>query len=196
MIIKIFLDFHCLFSGFRRAVSWVSPSPRWLRKTNRLQLGCKSLKKVAEFGRAGFGVSWAALVASFPELGRSRRFLSRAGLAIVTKFAAEFFGREILEMVNLGRENLDITNLGQEISVVKAATDHCGCECLEMPSFSLEILDIPNFGCNSSRDFSPNLKQDLSGLSSFLTIALKILLHNERFKLFIYKNAQKQRKKI
>ena len=78
------------------------------------------------------------------------------------------FSRESLGMANLERENLDITNIGQEVSVAKAATDHCGCECLKMPSFIRESLDIPNFGCNSSQDFSPNLKHDLSGLSGFL----------------------------
>ena len=40
---------------------------------------------------------------------------------------------------------------------------------------------------NPSRDFSPNLKQDLSRLSCFFfqTITLKILLQNERFELFL-----------
>ena len=149
MIIKTFLDFPYLFSGFCRFLSRAIST--LVAKSRHLPVGSESLEKVAEFGRTGSGVSWAALIAPFPEPGWSRRFLSRAGLAIsalVKKVAAEWLG---------------------------------------MPSFSRESLDKRNFSCNTNRDFSPNLKQDLSGLNGYLDDCgyLEILLHNERFERFI-----------
>ena len=48
MIIKTFLDFPCLFSGFRRFLSRAIST--LVAKSRHLQLGSESLEKVAEFG--------------------------------------------------------------------------------------------------------------------------------------------------
>ena len=124
---KLFFKSHCLHVGLKsRAVS-ISVWKVWkVWKSSRIRQGRESRAWVFRSRKSGNGYSWSR--ESGHNKNKSRCF-GRATCASVAKVAADYYGRESLEMPGFGRQSPD------------------------MFSFGLEFLDMPNF-CRKSLDMS------------------------------------------